>query len=313
MLISSGIITLFYHTQNRNAYVIFLFLYRRNIIRSPLAAAFNVRSEINYFAGEKTPIDSYEPFEFITKYQYIDQYKCKSLTENNQILLSLLSCMQTSYAPEIIIRKEAKEKLSIGSNGSISNAHITRAYGEHTQTNDEYESNQILIGNINNINIIEHPIKLLDDFIHSSNSELRNGNVDDNMYYKRKSSYYFESMNGIFPFNIAHNDVSQIIAYNYGNICTIYGTSSDKNTLINTPINTPIPNVDPTHASHIPTIEATQMPTVTPTNEITQVNDTIKQQTIKPTPIPTNITSNTPTKLPINISSDIYYSSFYFD
>ncbi len=34
------------------------------------------------------------------------------------------------------------KKLSIGSNGSISNAHITRAYGEHTQTNDEYESNK---------------------------------------------------------------------------------------------------------------------------------------------------------------------------
>ncbi len=101
------------YAKSQCMYVVFVFLHRRNIIRPPVAAAFNVRLEVNYFADEKTPIHSHKrvkPFEIITVDQYIPQYKCKSLKEPNKILLSLLSCMLTNYRPEIMGCKEAKEK-----------------------------------------------------------------------------------------------------------------------------------------------------------------------------------------------------------
>ncbi len=94
------------------------------------------------------------------------------------------------------------------------------------------------------------PVNVLSDFIHSSNSENRNENVYDNMYYKPKPVYYFASMNGAFPFNITNNDVSQI-----------------------TRINITIPNKNPAHPSRIttigPTFISTNTSSNTPTNEPT--------------------------------------------
>ncbi len=72
--------------------------------------------------------------------------------------------------------------------------------------------NQIINGNINPDNNMGSSVKLLRNFIHSSNSENRNGNVYNNMYCQPKSIYCFASMNGVFLFNIAHNekDTTQI-------------------------------------------------------------------------------------------------------